>query len=195
MYRLGLLFGLALPITTLLLAQLFDSALLGWLFGLMLMLGTALLPVAALVYVALMLRARRHRRAAETDAPPAGGMTPLTVQIERDGVHASDDAWPKQIVVDPGTTLRAMLGLAMADGFLPGISGGRATWVVEPSRDGIALAPLAVCAQQWAQPAFLQAPDTTVAAHFGRAAPGLRFRYRCQADPDAIFAEIARRRQ
>ena len=194
MCRLGLLFGLAFPITTLLVAQLFDSALLGGLFGLMQMLGIALLPVAALVYAALMLHARWRRRAAETVAPPAVGLTVLTVQVERDGVHASDDAWPKQIVVDAGTTLGALLGLAMADGFLPGISGGRATWVVELSRDGIALAPLAVCAQQWARPAFLLAPDTTVAAHFGRAAPGLRFRYRCQADPDAVFAEIARRR-
>lgn len=194
MRRLGLIFGLALPITTLMLAQLFDSALLGWLFGLTLMLGVALLPVAALVCIGLMLHARLRCRPVEPIAASADGKTAFVVQIERDGVHASDDAWPKQLVVEPGTTLRVLLDRALADGFLPGIAGGQATWVVEPSRDGIALAPLAVCAQQWAQPAFLLAPDTTVAAHFGGAASGLRFRYRCQADPGAVFAEIARRR-
>lgn len=124
----------------------------------------------------------------------------MIVQIDRRSVHASDDAPSRRISVAPDTTLRALVALATADSFLPGISGGKATWVVESSGagagagsnagGGATLWPVAVCAQQWAEVKFLAAAEVSVAAHFGAMLPRLNFSYRSQQDPETVVAAL-----
>ena len=60
----------------------------------------------------------------------------MVVHIDRTDVHASDDAPSSRISVAPHTTPRALVALATADRFLPGISGDKATWVAESSGAG-----------------------------------------------------------
>jgi hypothetical protein len=181
----------AFPVVTLLLAKLFQSDVLGWIFGLTLMFGLAMLPFVAIVYLGLKLWSRRsgkrERAADQPVAVPADpGEQKFTLNIERSGVHASDDSPPKRITLHSSSTLREMLNAAVADAYLPTISGGKSTWVVEST----AGRPIAVCAEQWAEPLFLVPAETRVLAHFREAAPSLNFRYRCQEDPDAVASEL-----
>lgn len=186
------------PVVTILLAKLFESDVLGWVFGLTLMLGVALVPCGAVFLIGMVLSSPFTRRrpaaggasATRPDAPPAAPT--LVVQIDRGSVHASDDAHSRRIALRPDTTLRAMIESALAEGFLPSISGGRATWVVESSGAvaGAGGKAIAVCAQQWREPVFLIPDDTPIAMHFGTAAPRLNFDYRCQVDPDEAVSEL-----
>jgi hypothetical protein len=179
---------LALPLASLMLAKLFHSDVLGWVFGLSLMAGLALLPCAAIFYIGLRFGTRRQRAPVSTPAATAE----LLVHVERGSVHASDDAPPRQVRVPPQTTLHELLAVVMADGYLPRISGGQATWVVASSSAtaGDALQPIAVCAQQWDRVMFLLPADVAVATHFGTTRPQLTFTYRCQDDPDAVAARL-----
>ena len=186
----------AFPAMTLMLAKLFQSDMLGWVFGLTLIAGAALLPCAAVFYLGLQI-----------GSPTARGGTPMdeavvntVVHIDRTGVHASDDAPSSWISVAPHTTLRALVTLATADRFLPGISGGKATRVVESSGasatadstagGGATRRPVAVCAQRWPEVKFLMEAEVSVAAHFGAVLPRLNFNYRSQQDPDAVVAAL-----
>ncbi len=124
----------------------------------------------------------------------------LEMRVERGTVHASDDAPSKQISVAPGTTVRAMVATAIADAYLPSITGGKATWIVEssgagrgaetPNACGTALRPIAVCAQQWTEVKFLIDADVLVGTHFGETLPLLNLRYRCQAEPETVLREL-----
>ena len=185
----------AFPIVTLMLAKLFNSDALGWIFGLTLMFGVAMLPCVAIFYAGMKLNARIGRGRRESTATADVSTPPFTVQVEREDVHASNDAPSKRIALQPGATIRTMLERAIADAYLPGISGGKATWVVESSVAGAsaAFAPIAVCAQQWPEPAFLVPGNTPAAVHFGSTAPSLSFRYRRQDDPDRVLAELIAR--
>lgn len=112
----------------------------------------------------------------------------LTIQIDRDTVHASDDGEARAITIDPGANLGTLFQSIQQSGYLPGISGGEATWIIESS--GGDANPLGVYAEQWPEPKLIVSPDTTLEAHFGIAAPTLYFRYWCQADPDLVFAHV-----
>jgi hypothetical protein len=178
----------ALPVATLMLAKLLHSDVLGWVFGLSLIAGLALLPCAAIFYVGLRFGSRRQRAPVST----LDQTTDLLVQVERGSVHASDDAPSRQVSVPPQATLRELLAVSMADSYIPSISGGQATWVVESSsaRAGDALRPIAVAAQQWVDVMFLLPADVSVATHFGATRPRLSFVYRCQDNPDAVAASL-----
>lgn len=184
---------IAVPVSTLMLAKLFNSNTLGWMFGLMLMAGAALMPVVLLGWAVLALVRRIARGRVETPSTATFGTLPLTVLVERGSVHASDDAPSRQIAVPPGSTLRALIESAIANAYLPRISGGKATWIVESNGGGAGtgFAPVAVCAQQWATPVLLAPAGTTVAGHFGRVTPRLNLRYRCQDDPHTVLAEVS----
>jgi hypothetical protein len=190
----------AFPAVTLMLAKLCQSDLLGWVFGLTLIAGLALLPCAAIFYFGLQIGSRT----APGPTPKKEAVVDMVVQIDRTDVHASDDAPSRRISVAPDTTLRALLALATADTFLPSISGGKATWVVESSGAGAGAGagadstadggatrrPVAVCAQQWPEVKFLVTAEVSVATHFGAVPPRLNFHYRSQQDPDAVVAAL-----
>lgn len=195
---------ISFPFITLMLAKLFSSDLLGWVFGLSLIAGIALVPCAAVFYVGLLLASR----GAGGSASARNAAAPLLVQVERSTVHASDDAPSKQISVPAHTTLRALVALAIDDGSIPSISGGKATWIVESSGAGVgvgvggvagagtgvgagaSLRPIAVFAQQWTDVKFLVPVGDSVASHFGQSPPRLHLHYRCQDDPHAVVAAL-----
>lgn len=176
----------AVPFMTLMLAKLFGSAVLGWVAGLTLIAGIALAPCAAIFYVGMRLGSRSVHARTSMDGTDEN----IVVQVERGNVHASDDAPSKRISVPLDTTLRALVALAISDRYIPSITGGKATWVVESSGDGTALRPIAVCAQQWADVVFLVPDGVSVATHFGAMQPRLNLSYRCQDDPAAVAAAL-----
>lgn len=195
-------FAISGPVGLILLAKLFHSDTLGWMFGLTLMFALALLPCGAIVALGFAAGSLAHRR----DGRPATGAAarahggapvdtaaPWRVRIDRDGVHASDEPRAETIAVPPGTTWLALLDRVGARRYLPAIRGGHATWVAE-LRGRAAPVPIGVCAQQWPAPRLLVA-DAVARPPWGEAHVSLHFRYLCQQDPDAVFArEIERRR-
>ena len=193
-WKLWLLLAIfAFPVATIMLAKLLNSDVLGWVFGLSLMFGAALLPCAAVFYLGMRLKPRVPSRSAATEWPATAPSASLTVQVERGSVHASDDAPSRRIALPAGATLRELLASALADAYLPTISGGRATWIVEASGgSGGGFAPIAVCAQEWPAPFFLVEADRAAAGQFGDAVAVLNFRYRGQDDPDAVVGDLKR---
>ncbi|MDT0318455.1 hypothetical protein [Streptomyces millisiae] len=91
------------------------------------------------------------------------------------------------------TPLADVVGRLLERHFLATIAGGRATWILVA--DG--RRPLAVVAQQWAEPRFLVDPALPI----GSLATGrdnglsLMFRYWKQHDPDHVLAELAAGRE
>lgn len=189
---LALLVILALPVGTLMLAKLFNSAALGWLFGLMLMFGMAMVPLAAIAYAAYrLLRWIVHRSSAGARSAVAVPM--WTVQVERGRVHASDDAPSRQLTVSADSTLREVIDKALADDFLPHISGGRATWVVQsPGHGGATARALAVWSQASPAPAYLIDPDQSAASHSVDGSLRLRCVYRGVESPGDVVDELKR---
>ncbi|AQT93786.1 MULTISPECIES: hypothetical protein [Pseudomonas] len=111
----------------------------------------------------------------------------MEVAIDRDSVHAGDDlgSHATSIRLDPSATLRALIEVIQDAGYLPGINGGKATWIIWSSDK-----PIGVLAQQWPAPKLTVPPDSTVDQYFGNTEPRLLFRYWCQADPDEVFSNI-----
>jgi hypothetical protein len=108
--------------------------------------------------------------------------------VWRDSVAAGDDCdAPHELVIAVGSdSLGSFVNRLLGAHYLPGISGGRATWILESGRD--IGRPLAVIAQQWAQPRFLVPPDAHVLTYIEpRAKPHLHLIYWCQVDPDKVF--------
>lgn len=101
------------------------------------------------------------------------------VRIDRDSVCAADDVDPhaEVIRVSADETFEALLRRISSSGYLASIAGGQATWVAEA--DG---KPVAVIAQQWRKPEFLQSGSQTISQV-------LHFRYRAQADPWKVLRE------
>jgi hypothetical protein len=186
----------ALPVGTLMLAKLFDSAVLGWMFGLMLAFGMALVPlvvVACAAYRLIRWTVRRGR--ARVTLPAPGSM--CAVRIERGSVHASDDAPSRQLTVSAASTMRTVIADALADGYLPRVSGNRATWVIEASgavgAEGARLQPLAVWSQAWPEPAFVIDPDRPATSLAVDGSLQLRCNYRGVEDPGDVFDALVAR--
>lgn len=56
----------------------------------------------------------------------------LVIGVDRDSVHAGDDleSHRTSISLDPAATLRTLFEAIQGMGYLPGIHGGRATWII-----------------------------------------------------------------
>ena len=69
----------------------------------------------------------------------------MEVAIDRDSVHAGDDlgSHATSITLDPSATLRALIEVIQDAGYLPGINGGKATWIICTSDK-----PIGVLAQE-----------------------------------------------
>jgi hypothetical protein len=114
----------------------------------------------------------------------------LQVRIDRDSVHPGDDFEPhvSALSANPTDTLASLLQAVRQSGWLPGIAGGEATWVIESSGDHAN--PIGVLAQQWSTPKLTVPLEATLQAHFGAHEPSLKFRYWCQADPELVLSCI-----
>ncbi|WLG47337.1 hypothetical protein [Pseudomonas sp. FP1740] len=111
----------------------------------------------------------------------------LVIGIDRDSVHAGDDleSHKTSIRLDPAVTLRILFDAIQGMGYLPGISGAKATWIICSSGKQIG-----VLAQQWPEPKLVIPAESIVSQYFRDTEPHLLFRYWCQADPDHVFSHI-----
>ncbi|MCV4289685.1 hypothetical protein OH708_17340 [Pseudomonas capsici] len=111
----------------------------------------------------------------------------LAIAIDRDSVHAGDDlsSHTSSIKLDPTATLRALFEAIQTMYYLPGISGGEATWIICTSGKQIG-----VFAQQWPTPKLVVPIESLVKQVFGDSEPSLFFKYWCQTDPHVVFSRI-----
>lgn len=107
--------------------------------------------------------------------------------MDRDSVHAGDDmhSHVTSINVEATATLWALLDKVQTMGYLPGINGGEATWIICTSEK-----PIGVFAQQWSEPKLTVPADSRVGEYFAGTEPRLVFRYWCQKNPDQVFSHI-----
>ncbi|MFG3056364.1 hypothetical protein ACGFZP_36160 [Kitasatospora sp. NPDC048239] len=115
----------------------------------------------------------------------------MRAELTRDSVAMGDDADAPHAEgreFREDLTIRQAIASVVADHYLAGIHGGRATWIAQAD-DGTALA---VVAQQWAEPRMLVAGELPL-ARFADADGRVRlhFAYRRQLDPEAEYARLA----
>ena len=108
----------------------------------------------------------------------------VRILLSRDSVAAGDDveSHDLEIEVDERRNLSTFIQMTVRDGYLPRISGGKATWVCMSGRRG---RPLAVVAEQWKTPRLIVAFGTQV----GSIGDALHFRYLSQRDPQDVLDE------
>jgi hypothetical protein len=82
--------------------------------------------------------------------------------------------------VSPTDSLNEVLDQVLKLRYLPIISGGRATWIVQSGK------PLAVLAQQWSSAKCL-IPKTSPISEAAGAEKSLYFNYWIQSDPDVVL--------
>ncbi|MFZ6659003.1 hypothetical protein [Undibacterium sp. TJN19] len=179
------------PILSLLLANVFGSDTLGWIFGLSLMF---VWPLAFLFIAGRLAGALLNTQAVQT-SHHATNQQPLQVpmlhiRIDRDSVHAGDDtiSHAENIAVPVDMSLASLLEQIRKRHFLPSISGGKATWMIESS--GHQVKTIGVLAQQWQDPCLMIDSSIDVGRHFSGQQPNLFFRYRCQIDPEAVRTQL-----
>jgi hypothetical protein len=66
------------------------------------------------------------------------------------------------------------------------IGGGKATWTV------VSRIPLAIVAQQWAEPKILTPVPSLSGLNFSDNVLSIHFDYRVQQDPDLVYEELQR---
>ncbi|MET9399815.1 hypothetical protein [Kitasatospora sp. NPDC002965] len=113
------------------------------------------------------------------------------VRLTRDSVAMGDDTdapHAAELALREGATVHEAGVALLAARYPASVSGGRATWVL--TVDGGA--PLAVLAQQWAEPRALPGADGPL-ARFASADGAVRLHlvYRTQRDPDAEWSRLA----
>jgi hypothetical protein len=110
----------------------------------------------------------------------------------RDSVAAGDDVDAPHLVEMDGPTgadLEAAIGAIHASGYLPRISGGRATWSVSSGR------VLAVIAQEWPAPRMLWGVDLSPGGlDIVRGTLRLHFSYHSQHSPELTYEILGRLR-
>lgn len=115
----------------------------------------------------------------------------MTIRMTRDSVCMADDVdAPHEtfMEVQDDLSMAEIIGLISRSGYLASIAGGMASWSVESGR------PIAVVAQQWAEPKMLvdSGKDGTAQLKVGSSLQ-LHFRYHAQEDPDAVLATLLAR--
>jgi len=101
--------------------------------------------------------------------------------VNRNSVCAGDDidSHGFMLTIPEEATLGSCLQDILNRGYLPKISGGKATWVADFDQ------PVAVVAQEWDKPRFVVPEDTSISSWTGPIA--IHFRYWAQSDPQLVF--------
>jgi len=109
----------------------------------------------------------------------------MRIQVSRDSVAAGDDIESHDVYfdVDEEQNLAEFIQRMVGVSYLASIGGGLATWVVRAGRGG---APLAIVAQQWAEPVLLLDQSTVVKA----IGDELHFSYLAQRDPQKVLEQV-----
>ncbi|RRS00410.1 hypothetical protein [Glycomyces terrestris] len=110
----------------------------------------------------------------------------MNINVDRSSVAMGDDVYPHAETVDlpESSTIAEAVAYLRQRRFLAQIAGGRATWVLEVNGS-----PVAVIAQQWAEPKFITDPNDRLGS-FG-ADVSLMFKYRAQIDPDDLYDTLS----
>ncbi|WP_374554578.1 hypothetical protein [Aquitalea pelogenes] len=111
----------------------------------------------------------------------------MVLTVDRDSVCAGDDctSHARSFSVPCAASLSELIHQAKKACELAGISGGKATWIVEAGGyDGM---PIAVVAQQWDEARALITSSTTIDHLFADLEKQLFFKYWCQANPETVF--------
>ncbi|MCC2547889.1 hypothetical protein LJY25_15675 [Hymenobacter sp. BT175] len=109
----------------------------------------------------------------------------MLISLTRDSVAMGDDCLAphtRHLTVADGTGLLEILQLVHSTRYLASISGGMATWVAILGK------PVAVLAQQWAEPVLLS--DATAFQQLKQDELQLHFRYYAQRDPVEVLDEL-----
>jgi hypothetical protein len=110
--------------------------------------------------------------------------------VSRDNVAASDDLdAPHRVELEgPGSEdVEAAIAIVVGSGYLPHISGGRATWSVSSGRI------LAVVAQQWPAPKLLWGIDRSYRGlDITDGTLRLHFSYHLQQSPEMVLEVLTR---
>jgi hypothetical protein len=116
----------------------------------------------------------------------------VKVTVDRMSVAAGDDAVPHARLIDvpPDRRLSDVVNDLVEHHYLASIVGGRATWILVAGQR-----PLAVLAQQWAEPRYLVDSAQPISSFGTTDGVSLMFRYWLQRDPDHVFAELAAGRE
>jgi hypothetical protein len=109
--------------------------------------------------------------------------------IRRDSVCLADDVdapHEVKLAIEGDASLWSVAERVLQMRYLPGIAGGRATWILESGSRA-----LAVFAQHWSRPRFLVSPDRAVLSYIDREAKShLNLRYWRQADPEDVYEAL-----
>ena len=108
----------------------------------------------------------------------------MHIYVTRDSLCAGDDGdAPHTFEFDlpDGAPPSAAVERVSKSGYLPSISGGNATWSVASSQ------PIAIVAQQWAEPRHFQVLGGLRDLDFGSGTLRLHFNYHAQIDPEVVY--------
>lgn len=109
-----------------------------------------------------------------------------SIVVWRDSVAAGDDFdAPHEIklYLEECASVAHVVAELTSIGYLPSISGGRATWIVEAGSQ-----PIAVLAQQWSEPRYLVPAAQPMTPLIGNPVRcHIRLKYCRQTDPDSVL--------
>ena len=110
----------------------------------------------------------------------------MIIRLDRDSVAAGDDVEGHDVdwEADARRPLERFVHDLVKGGYLPGIQGGRSTWVARGTRRG---EPFAVLAIRFGRLDSMRLVGRA-ALDLGQVGESLYFDYRAQEDPDAVFA-------
>lgn len=100
-----------------------------------------------------------------------------------DDVNAPHD---ESIEVADSMVATVAQGIVTAQ-YLARIAGGKATWILRTEPNG---APLAILAQQWTSPRFLEDASTRIFPNEQTGQLQVYVEYYCQADPDEVYRAL-----
>ena len=111
----------------------------------------------------------------------------MKILLTRESVAMGDDADAPhngEMTVADATSLQAIIKVIIQSNYLAAIGGGKATWIV------MSRIPLAIVAQQWAEPKMLTPVPSLTRLNFSDNVLSMHFDYRSQRDPDLIYEEF-----
>ncbi|GAA3964281.1 hypothetical protein [Hymenobacter antarcticus] len=113
----------------------------------------------------------------------------MKVRLTRESVAMGDDDDAPhhcEITVADDASLLAIIKVVLQSHYLASIAEGKATWTV------ISRIPIAIVAQQWAEPRMLTPVSSLSSLNFLGNVLSMHFDYRVQQDPDLVYEEFQR---
>ena len=113
----------------------------------------------------------------------------MKILLTRESVAMGDDANAPhhyEMTLVDNANLSAIIKAIVQSNYLACIAGGKATWAV------ISRIPIAIVAQQWAEPQLLTPIPSLSSLNFSGNVLSMHYEYRVQQDPDLVYEEFQR---